>query len=255
VSAVATRSQQQPAAAPLALDILSEAVRYQSWMVERIAPHCGSGILELGAGIGNLSRMLPGERLVLTEPDDALLDQLRAVAAQPPLSERSVRVAAFDPTRDSGEQFHDEPLDTVVSANVLEHIYDHVGALETLGGLLDRTAPERLKRIVTLVPAHPIAYGPMDREMGHFRRYTARHLRQIHAAAIPKAHVQVDGFNLVGLAGWFVSGRVLGRTSLQQGTVRAVERMVPLLRAVDSMARPLLPRPMGQSLISVASWT
>jgi phospholipid N-methyltransferase len=253
VSDIATRTP-QAAAGPLALDLLSEAVRYQRWMVERMAPNCGTGILELGAGTGNLSRMLPGERLVLTEPDEALLDQLRAVAVRPPLSERSVRVAAFDPTLESGDQFHDEPLDTVVSANVLEHISDHVGALETLAALLDRTAPEPLKRIVTLVPAHPLAYGPMDREMGHYRRYTARHLRQIHAAAIPRAHVHVEGFNVIGLAGWFVSGRVLRRSALQGGTVRAVERMVPLLRLADAIARPVLPRPIGQSLISVASW-
>jgi phospholipid N-methyltransferase len=254
VSAIAARPH-QAAASPLALDLLSEAVRYQRWMVERMAPHCGTGILELGAGIGNLSRMLPGERLVLTEPDETLLDRLRAAAAQPPLNERSVRVAAFDPTMDSGNQFHDEALDTVVSANVLEHIYDHVGALETLAALLDETAPGRLKRIVTLVPAHPLAYGPMDREMGHYRRYTARHLRQIHGAAIPKAHVHVEGFNVIGLAGWFVSGRVLTRSALEGRTVRAVERMVPLLRRADAIARPVLPRPMGQSLLSVASWT
>lgn len=253
MSAIATPPHQ--AAAPLALDLLSDAVRYQRWMVERMAPHCGTGILELGAGIGNLSRMLPGERLVLTEPDDTLLDQLRAVAAQPPLNGRSVRVAAFDPTRDSGEQFHDEALDTVVSANVLEHIFDHVGALETLAALLDKTAPERLKRIVTLVPAHPFAYGPMDREMGHFRRYTARHLRQVHAAAIPNAEVQVEGFNVIGLAGWFVNGRVFRRSALAADTVRTVERAVPLLRRVDAVARPILPRPIGQSLISVARWT
>lgn len=253
MTAVAPRHQ--PAAAPLGLDILSEAVSYQRWMVERMAPHCGTGILELGAGIGNLSRMLPGERLVLTEPDEALLEQLRAVAEHPPLSERSVRVAAFDPTRESGEQFDHEPLDTVVSANVLEHIHDHVGALGTLAALLDRTAVGRPKRIITLVPAHPLAYGPMDREMGHYRRYTARHLRQVHAAAIPNAHVKVEGFNVVGLAGWFVSGRVLRRSALEHGTVRAAERAVPLLRWADAVARPLLPRPVGQSLISVARWT
>jgi hypothetical protein len=241
--------------APLALDELSEAVRYQRWMVERMAPHCGAGILELGAGIGNLSRMLPGERLVLTEPDEALLSRLRTAAERAPLRDRSVRVASFDPTRESGEQFHDEPLDTVVSANVLEHIHDHVGALRTLAALLDVTAPERLKRIVTLVPAHPLAYGPMDREMGHYRRYTARLLRQVHAAAVPKAEVRVEGFNVIGLCGWFVSGRFLRRSELSGSTVRAVERMVPVLQLADGVARRVAPRPVGQSLISVASWT
>jgi phospholipid N-methyltransferase len=239
----------------MALDILSDAVRYQRWMASRLAPHCGAAILELGAGIGNLSRMLPGERLVLTEPDETLLAQLRAVADQPPLKERSVRVEAFDPSHESGTQFQDEPLDTIVSANVLEHIQDHVGVLSTLAALLDTTAPHRLKRIVTLVPAHPLAYGPMDLEMGHYRRYTARNLRQVHAAAIPDARVVVEGFNIVGLIGWFVSGRLLRRSALDAGTVHTVERMVPALQIADQLARRVIPRPVGQSLISVASWT
>jgi hypothetical protein len=253
MNAVATSPGE--AQASLALEGLSDAVRYQRWMIERIAPHCGSGILEVGAGIGNLSRFLPGERLVLTEPDEELLTRLRAVAETPPLDARSVRVAAFDPTREAGEQFYDEPLDTAVSANVLEHIHDHVGALRTLAALLDATAPRRLKRIVTLVPAHPLAYGAMDREMGHFRRYTARHLRQVHAAAIPQAEVEVEGFNVVGLVGWFVRGRVARRSVLDEGTISTVERIVPYLRVTDQVARRVLPRPVGQSLISVASWT
>jgi hypothetical protein len=240
---------------PYELDALTQAVRYQRWMVERIAPHCGEGLLELGAGIGNLSRMLPGDRIVLTEPDDALLARLRSAVEQRPLSERNVRVAAFDPTQEAGEQFYDEPLDTVVSANVLEHIKDDLGALRKLGELLDRTAPDRLKRIVTLVPGHPIAYGRIDREMGHYRRYTARHLRQLHAAALPDADVVVEGFNVLGLAGWFVTGRVLRRSGFDVGTVRAVERLVPLLRQADGVARRLAPRPIGQSLVSVASWS
>jgi phospholipid N-methyltransferase len=237
------------------LDVLSGAVHYQRWMVERIAPFCGSGILELGAGNGNLSRMLPGERLVLTEQDDALLDALRSVARQGPLADRNVRVEAFDPSLDSGEQFYDEQLDTVVSANVLEHIQNDVAALSTLAALLDVTAQNRLKRIISLVPANPLAYGPMDRRMGHYRRYTARHLRQVHAAAIPHADVEVEGFNAIGLLGWFVNGRLLRRETLARGTVQMVERLLPLLRSVDAAVRRVAPRPIGQSLISVAVWT
>jgi SAM-dependent methyltransferase len=242
------------AEAPFALDAMSLAVGYREWMASRLVPHCGSGVLELGAGIGNLSPLLPGERLVLTEPDPAMLSRLAAVAGGQSLAGRSVRVEAFDPTRDDGSRFHDEPLDTVVSANVLEHIHDHVGALTTLRRLLDVTAPERTKRIVTLVPAHPLAYGPMDTAMGHYRRYSARNLRQVYAAAVPDAEIAIEGFNVVGLAGWFASGRLLRRSTVDADAVATVERIIPLLKRADRAARAMIRRPIGQSLIGIATW-
>jgi SAM-dependent methyltransferase len=239
---------------PFALDAMTLAVGYRQWMMSRLAPHCGSGVLELGAGIGNLSTLLPGERLVLTEPDPAMLEKLRDVARGPELRDRSVRVDTFDPTSDDGSAFADEPLDTVVSANVLEHIHDHVRAIATLRQLLDTTAPDRLKRIVTLVPANPFAYSRMDLSMGHYRRYTARNLRQVYEAAIPEADIAIEGFNVVGLAGWFVSGRLLGREAVDAGAVETVEQILPLMQLADRATRALIRRPIGQSLIGIAAW-
>ncbi|HZV72981.1 MAG TPA: class I SAM-dependent methyltransferase [Conexibacter sp.] len=254
MSAVETATDADLAVTPFALDAIGLAVQYRRWMVSRLAPHCGSVVLELGAGIGNLSPLLPGERLILTEPDPTMLSRLNAVARGPQMEGRSVRVDAFDPTQDDGAAFHDEAIDTVVSANVLEHIHDHVGAIATLRRLLDVTAPGRLKRIVTLVPAHPLAYGRVDLAMGHHRRYTARNLREVHRTAVPGAEVAIEGFNVVGLAGWFARGRILRRTSIEASTVETVERILPAMRLADRVVRTIVPRPIGQSLIGVASW-
>jgi SAM-dependent methyltransferase len=244
----------EAAETPFALDALTRATGYRDWMASRLAPHCGTHVLELGAGIGNLSPLLPGERLVLTEPDAAMLPRLEGVARSAAMAGRSIRVESYDPTTDDGSAFHDEALDTIVSANVLEHIRDHVQVIAALAELLDTTAPGRLKRIVTLVPAQPLAYGRIDLQMGHYRRYSVRNLRRVHEAAIPQASVTIEGFNVIGLAGWFASARLLGRKSFDAGTVESVERLLPVLRLADRVVRPCLPRPVGQSLISVATW-
>ena len=40
------------------LDILSDAPRFNRWMADTVQPFLGADVLELGAGIGNLSRRL-----------------------------------------------------------------------------------------------------------------------------------------------------------------------------------------------------
>ena len=54
---------------PFELESLREAINYQRWIVDMISPFLGNSILEIGAGIGNISRWLPvRQRLVLCEP-------------------------------------------------------------------------------------------------------------------------------------------------------------------------------------------
>ena len=59
---------------PFELAVLEKAMRYQEWIITAIKPYLGNRILELGAGIGNMSRWFSlAERIVLTESDARLL--------------------------------------------------------------------------------------------------------------------------------------------------------------------------------------
>ena len=51
-------------AIPFDLVTLRAAVRYQQWVIRRCAPWLGQQVLEVGAGIGNMTRWLggPGRR-------------------------------------------------------------------------------------------------------------------------------------------------------------------------------------------------
>ena len=60
------------------LDLLARAYNYQRWVFDTIEPFLGNRILELGAGIGNMSKWLPiREKLILTEYDLEFLKLLK----------------------------------------------------------------------------------------------------------------------------------------------------------------------------------
>lgn len=223
---------------PEILDRLAGARRFNAWMAETIAPFAGRKVLEIGAGIGNLTRRLaPGRALYIASDIDS--EQLARLAAR--LAHRpNVRVARVDLTR--WEDF--EPLqgavDTVVCLNVVEHVEDDRLALRNLYRVL---APGG--RAVVLVPEGQSLYGELDAVLGHWRRYSERELREKMEQAGFELE-NVFGFNRVTRPGWWWNGRVLKRRTFSRLQLWLFDRLVWLWKRVDSW----LPWP-GVSLIAI----
>ena len=58
-------------------------------------------------------------------------------------------------------------LDSIACLNVLEHVGDDERALRHMHALLPPGG-----RAVFIVPAFPSLYGPIDANLGHYRRYS-----------------------------------------------------------------------------------
>lgn len=224
------------------LDIMALAPRYNAWQYRRIAPYMGRRICELGSGIGNMSahiRAAGPDRLLLTDTDADYLARLRTQYAADPV----VRVEHLEmPDLEAGERLGPERLDTVVALNVLEHIEDDLGTLESAYRMLVPGG-----RLVLLVPALPVLHGTLDRELGHYRRYTRRSLAGVVRSAGFTLRT-LRFFNLVGSVGWFVVARLQRRRVIPVSSLLAFERLVPALRLEDHVRIPF-----GQSLIAVAT--
>jgi len=224
------------------LEIMSAAPRYNAWMYDVISPWIGHRVLEVGSGIGNMSeQILAGgaEHLVLTDMDAWYREQLRAKFAD----RREVRVDALrlpDPT--ARARFGDHRIDTVVALNVVEHIEHDVGALRTMGEIVVPGG-----RIVVLVPAIESLYGEMDRELGHFRRYTRPTLRNAFRLAGLRVE-ELFWFNRVGVAAWWFNGRIRRVKRIPAHQLKRFDALVPILRL-----ERLLPLPFGQSLIAIGT--
>jgi SAM-dependent methyltransferase len=205
-------------------------------MFDRLRRWIGRRVLEIGSGIGNLSEFLVDrERLVLTDTREEYLSRLRARFA----GRRNVMVARLNLPDDHGA-LAGQRFDTIICLNVLEHVEDDRGSLVAIRGML---APGG--RLVLLVPALPALYGSMDRELGHHRRYTRGALAGLlRATGFNVAHTEY--FNLAGVPGWWLAGRVLRRPMIPAGSLRLYDLLVPLFRLES-----LLPWRVGQSLIAI----
>jgi len=229
-------------AGPEILDRLSGTKRFNAWMAETIAPFVGRRVLEIGAGIGNLTRRLaPGRELyIATDIDGEHLTRLAARLAHRPL----VRAARLDLTRSEDFEPFREKVDTVVCLNVVEHVEGDVQALRNLHGVL---APGG--RAIVLVPQGKGIYGELDVVLGHWRRYTEEELRsKMEQAGF--AVERVFGFNRVTRPGWWWNGRVLKRRTFSRAQLWLFDRLVWLWKRLDAW----LPWP-GVSLIAIGRKT
>ncbi len=208
------------------LDRIGSLSRYNRWIWDAIAPAIGQRVLEVGAGTGNMTRLLYGRELIVaTDIEKPYLDILRNRFRRTPTVtvERLDLESQNDVARLATHQF-----DTVVCLNVLEHLEDDVSALRRMYDLLQPGG-----RIALFVPADQRLFGTMDVQVGHFRRYSRESLRNVLSAAgfeIEKLVYQ----NVIGRFGWWLNGRVLRRSHLPSGQSRMFDYLVPFFRAFES---------------------
>ena len=219
------------------LQIMSHAPRYNRWVAHLIQPHLGNRVLEVGAGIANMTPfLLPREYVVATDPDPAYL----AVLEEKMRKEGSVAVRSLK-LPNLSESWKDEQLDTAVLLNILEHVEEDQESLTNLGRILTPGG-----RIVIFVPAVPALHGSLDLALSHFRRYSASQL----TGMLEKAGLKVQAMrycNFVGMFGWWFYSRIAKRQVLPSRQVRIFDLMVPILSRIER----LIPPPIGQSLLAV----
>jgi len=215
--------------------------RYTGFLWELIRPYVGRRVLEVGSGTGVMTRYLATrEALVATDVDPQYVELLQRTYADKP----NVEVRLLDLAAAGDDGLPRRSFDTVVCANVLEHIADDAAALRAMH---DALVPGG--RVVLIIPALRQLYGAIDKAIGHHRRYTRREITEkLCTAGFAVEHVSY--FNVLGVPAWYLNARVLRRRSVPGLQARVSDRLVPLLR-VERRLRP----PFGMSLLAVGKVT
>ncbi len=208
----------------LTLKLLQKASRYNGWVYQMLKPYIGRDILEVGSGIGNMTKYFVRHgRVTASDISPFCLRELERTFAE----NETVKVRPLDISRNSYAEL--ELYDTIVCLNVLEHIEDDVQALRNMRSLLKPKG-----KLVLYVPANPRLYCEIDRGVGHYRRYVERELTgKMKQAGFQVTHSRHH--NILGAIGWWVNGKVLGKKHIGATDVSGFEKLMPIVKLQDKL--------------------
>ena len=201
---------------------LNRAPRFTKWMADTIRPYVGDRVLEIGAGIGNLTaNLVPRTKYHASDINPHYLDRLETLKqARPYLQVHYTDASA-------AETYPAEQFDTVICMNVVEHIENDVEALRNIRRSLDKNG-----RAIVLVPNGPRLFGSLDKVLGHYRRYTREQL----VKACQDAGFTVEKvlkFNRIGTPGWWLNGRILKKETFGFWQIKVLNFLIPFVRPID----------------------
>ena len=218
---------------------MAHAKNYFAWQARLILPELGQRVLEVGCGTGNFTQtLLDREAVIAIDHEPACVSRLAERFADRP----NLHTRVASPCEDSFRELAHFRPDSIVCLNVLEHIEDDAAALRNMAAILPPGSV-----IVLLLPAFPALYGPIDRNLEHFRRYSVVSLKCL-AAGINLTIEKLQYINLIGFFGWWFNARILKRQAQSTAQIAVFDKwVVPLLSRLESR----LPPPFGQSLFAV----
>jgi 2-polyprenyl-3-methyl-5-hydroxy-6-metoxy-1,4-benzoquinol methylase len=208
------------------LTSLEKARQFNRWMADAISPYVGARVLEIGAGIGNITTwLLPRDLYLASDINPHYIDYLKNLSLYKPY----LKVARLDLEDTACFEPWNGQFDTVVCLNVLEHVRDPLLALRNMHDVL---APGG--RLVLYVPAGQTLYSSLDEVLGHRVRYSQEMLReelQKTGFTIEEMH----DFNRTSVPGWWLNGRVMKRRNFSRVQLKLFNMGVPVIRRLDRM--------------------
>jgi len=218
---------------------MTEARQYFQWQYSLVAPELGQRVLEVGCGLGNFTKLyLDRELVVAIDVEAECVRMLKSSLG----GNKNLVCMELDVQDSSFEQLRKYQLDSIVCLNVLEHVkYDRL-ALSQMQAILPVGG-----RVVLIVPAFDSLYGPIDTNLGHYRRYTKASLSAVAESAGLKV-IQLRYMNSLGYFGWWWNARILKKTAQSESQIAFFDSLcVPVLSRLERLIEP----PVGQSVFAV----
>ena len=209
---------------------------YNMWIVNMLKPYIDKNILEIGCGIGNLTFYL-NQLGKLT-----CLDKSQSFIAHMKIDYPNIDFFDMDISGNDILELKSKNIDTIVCVNVLEHIEDDLKALENMHEILQPGG-----RLLLFVPALPALYGSLDKNLDHYRRYSKKELiskLEKHNFKIEKVRYN----NFVGILGWFINSRVLGRKEFPILQPIVFDKFIPIMTKIER----IIDFSFGMNLFAVA---
>ena len=205
------------------LKSIAKAENFNYWMYQQMATYLKGNVLEIGSGIGNISKFIRTDgQVVLSDVRDQYVSQLKTQF--PDYQTVNMDLVHPDFVHEYAEFIG--KFDFVFALNVVEHIENDQLALQNMQKLLKKNGVS-----FVLVPAYQSLYNEFDRSLEHFRRYTKSSL--IKAFPTEKNVMKSWYFNSLGIVGWFVVGKIMSKEIIPESNMSLYNKLVPLVKFLD----------------------
>jgi len=218
---------------------MQRARRYFAWQARMALQQAGQRIIEIGCGLGNFTEyLLDREQVIALDVVDDCLEHLRGRFP----GRANLQTRRLDVQDSAFLELRRERIDTIICLNVLEHVREDRLALEHMREVLEPGG-----RAIFILPAFESLYGPIDRNLGHFRRYSKTRWRELAEASGLRVR-ESRYLNSVGMIGWWLNAKVLKKTEQSEGQIALFDSViVPTLSRLERAIEP----PFGQSIFTV----
>jgi phospholipid N-methyltransferase len=230
------------------LGAMESAPNYHNWLLDEFKPYIGKNIVEVGSGTGSITKKLLEfdiDKLYSLEPSELVYNQLLKTINK--FIDDSGSAINFKGVNsflsDSIDQLKSYNVDTFIYINVLEHIENDELELELIYNTLEKDG-----KLLIFVPALQWLFGTHDSNVGHFRRYYKKELKN----KVEKAGFKIlknNYFDFLGILPWWFAFKVFKIKYLKDGQSKIYDRLiVPLERKFENRFPPFV----GKNLLLVA---
>ncbi len=218
---------------------MTAAKSYFAWQNRLVVKELGRRILEIGCGLGNFtSKLLDRDQVVALDVEPDCVERLKERYP----NQKNLHAFCCDVNDPEFADLKRFNSDSVVCLNVLEHIEDDHKAIR---GMSSAISPGGV--IVLIVPAFQALFGPIDRNLGHYRRYNRKMIAELASSTglkVRKTHYM----NTVGFFGWWINAHILKREAQSAEQIQVFDKyIVPPMAWAEGIIRPFF----GQSLFVV----
>jgi len=217
----------------LELSTIASLVNYHAWIYREIQPFLGDQLTEIGGGLGTFSDLLirhhilgrPNRTIEILEPDEDFFMKLRNKCQA-----QHTGLIQTDRLRLTNSVFTSQvnTFDTAIMINVLEHIENDRDIISNIYSSIQPGGT-----LAVFSPGLPFLYSPLDRRLGHFRRYRKDELAAIiEGAGFSLEKVQY--MDILGVLPWYLINVLAGSCTFNPLLVKTYDRVVvPITRWME----------------------
>ena len=208
--------------------------RYSKWIYHMYEKYIGKEVLDIGGGVGTAISFYidKAERVVATE----LFENQVNIMNKRFENYQYFKAIQADIMKDDFSAY--DKFDTIILINVLEHIEDDRKALANMKKLLKDSGT-----IIICVPAMPGLYCYMDKNVGHYRRYTKGELR-VKAKRAELQVIEDKYMNFMVILPYWIKGKLKKdnggsfSTSIDEGESKLYSIATSILEPIERVIKP-----------------